>query len=268
MGKKKKKAFSCSLRTSLLFSRAWECLRQPADLVSTATNISLRSFGRGGQAERLLGLIHKGATFLINPDLLLLFNCVFVFVWMQENRDFRSPSTKKPNSATCRRLTSAVDAVLQDSACVTTGDPPAGKQWRVCIVMTEWGRQCRHHNNRSLLLCAGAASAWKRSGLTAPLNPTFDQATSKNKRPQTLKQTHMKKKTRLITVVSNHNGSTHKASVRSVHFWFLFPTSERAALNYRSCDSRMASSWHRRPAIWRQTPRPPTPLPDWTLGNI
>lgn len=134
-----------------------------------------RRSGRG-----ILGLIHKRATFVINPDPLLLFNCVDVFVWMRENQDFRSSSTRKPNSAACRPHTSDADVVLQDSACVNTGPPPAGKQWRVCIVMREWGGQCRHHNNRSLLSCAGAASSWKRSGLTAPLITRSTRPRAKN----------------------------------------------------------------------------------------
>lgn len=87
----------------------------------------------------ILYVIHKRATFLINPDPLLLFNCVFVVFWMQENQDFRSSSTKNPNSTNCCPHTSDEDVVLQDSECVNTGDPPAGKQWRVCIVMIEWG---------------------------------------------------------------------------------------------------------------------------------
>lgn len=133
-----KKAFSCNLRASFRFFAAHENASDNLQILYPRQQTSVcGSLEEAVKQRDFRSCSKKRATFLISPDPLLLFNCAFVFFWMQENRDFRSSSTKKPNSANCCPHTSDADVVLQDSACVNTGAPPAGKQRRVCVVMIE-----------------------------------------------------------------------------------------------------------------------------------
>lgn len=79
----------------------------------------------------------------------------------------------------------------------------SSRQTVTCVYCDDRMRgQCRHHNNWSLLLCAGAASSWKLSGLTPPLitRSTRPKAKNGNKRIWRKNMINLRSKTSVFKI--------------------------------------------------------------------